>query len=146
MSLLHYLKRTLSNRLSEQAKKRIRKYITIFIVSYMILLLLSYILLEHEESVCEYAVVNANSTASVVEDIEESKSLQKYVKLVRKRKTPKFDEKNTCTRSIFIWDVIGRWLYLRRYTNELQISTMDDLDWISSVLEKESQANENKVY
>ena len=78
--------------------------------------------------------------------MEESKSLQKYVKLVRKRKTPNFDEKNTCPRSIFIWDVIGRWLYLRRYTNELQISTMDDLDWISSVLEKESQANENKVY
>lgn len=146
MSLLHYFKHTLSNRLSEQAKKRIRKYITVFIASYMILLLLSYILLEHEESVCEYAVANANSTASVVEDIEESKSLQKYVKLVRKRKTPNFDEKNTCPRSIFIWDVIGRWLYLRRYTNELQISTMDDLDWISSVLEKESQANENKVY
>lgn len=101
MSLLHYLKRTLSNRLSEQAKKRIRKYITVFIVSYMILLLLSYILLEHEESVCEYAVVNANSTASVVEDIEESKSLQKYVKLVRKRKTPNFDEKKYLYKKYF---------------------------------------------
>ena len=93
MSLLHYLKRTLSNRLSEQAKKRIRKYIIVFIASYMILLSLSYILLEHEESVCEYALANSNSTASVVEDIEESKSLQKYVKLVRRRKTPKLDEK-----------------------------------------------------
>lgn len=71
-----------------------------------------------------------------------SGSLQEAIGAARERTIPK-EHRSHSTRSLALWDVLGTWIEVCEETDELKLSAIDQLEWISFVTQTDLRMNEN---
>ena len=83
------------------------------------------------------------TVSAVAVDVNHCESLQQAIDVVGERPAIYGEINNLSTGSLLPWDVLGTWLKVREHTTNLKISIESQLDWISAVIQTESQMNEN---
>lgn len=83
------------------------------------------------------------TVSAVAIDVDDCESLQHAIDVVGDRPAIYGEIDNLSTESLLPWDVLGTWLKIREHTTNLTISTENQLEWISAVIQAESRMSDN---